>query len=89
MKIRRKAVKHWLGNSYEDWIEDLIFRLLNNEVSVKEIKEEVMLMHKDYLDKEDIQAIRNAEDPNYPIGDNGTYDYFLDKLDEITKQTKQ
>ena len=51
MKIRRKAVKHWLGNSYEDWIEDLMFRLLNNKVSVKEIKEEVKLMYKDYITK--------------------------------------
>ena len=33
------------------------------------------------LDEENNQAILNAEDPNYPIGDNGTYDYFADKLD--------
>ena len=51
MKIKRKEVKHWLGNSYEDWIEDLMFRLLNNKVSVKEIKEEVKLMYKDYITK--------------------------------------
>ena len=51
MKIKRKEVKLWLGNSDEDWIEDLIFRLLNNKVSVKEIKEEVKLMYKDYINK--------------------------------------
>ena len=70
MKVKREEVKHWLGNSHEDWIEDLIFRLLNNKISVKEIREEAKLMYKDYLDKEDNQAILNAEDPNYPTGDN-------------------
>jgi len=38
--MKREEVKHWLGNSYEDWIEDLMFRLLNNKVSVEEIKKE-------------------------------------------------
>ena len=47
--MKREEVKHWLGNSYEDWIEDLMFRLLNNKVSVEEIKDEARLMYKDYL----------------------------------------
>ena len=54
-----------------------------------EKRTEVAFTNQEQLDEEDNQAILNAEDPNYPIGDNGTYDYFLDKLDEITKQTKQ
>jgi len=41
---------------------------------------------KEQLDEEDNQAILNAEDPNYPIGDNGTYDYFADKLDKVSSE---
>ena len=48
-KITLKEVKHWLGNDYSDWIEDLIFRLMNNKVSTNDIKREVKLMYKDYL----------------------------------------
>ena len=51
MKVKREEVKHWLGNSHEEWIEDLMFRLMNNKVSVKEIREEAKLMYKDYITK--------------------------------------
>jgi len=51
MKVKKEEVKHWLGNSYEEWIEDLMFRLMNNKVSVKEIREEAKLMYKDYKTK--------------------------------------
>ena len=51
MKVKREEVKHWLGNSHEEWIEDLMFRLMNNLGSVKEIREEAKLMYKDYITK--------------------------------------
>jgi len=47
MKIKKEEVKHWLGNSHEDWIEDLLFRLMNNKVSVKDIRDEAKQMYKD------------------------------------------
>ena len=48
MKVKIEEVKHWLGNSYEDWIEDLMFRLTNEKVSIEEIIEEAKQMYKDY-----------------------------------------
>jgi len=30
--VNRKEVKHWLGNSYEEWIHDCIYRLMNEEI---------------------------------------------------------
>lgn len=58
MKVKREEVKHWLGNSYKDWIEDLMFRLMNNKVSIEEIKEEAKLMYKDYNNKKLINEDR-------------------------------
>jgi hypothetical protein len=51
MKTTREEVKHWLGNSYEDWIEDLMFRLMNNKISLEEVRGEIKLMYKDYKTK--------------------------------------
>ena len=31
--VSRKEVKHWLGNDYKDWIDDCIYRLMNNQIS--------------------------------------------------------
>tara|TARA_R110002012_G_scaffold240085_1_gene414217 strand:- start:179 stop:337 length:159 start_codon:yes stop_codon:yes gene_type:complete len=50
-KTTKKEVSYWLGNSYDDWIHDLIYRLMNNKVSVDEIRTEAKLMYKDYLNK--------------------------------------
>ena len=49
--VNRKEVNHWLGNSYEEWIHDLIYRLINKKVSTTEIRVEMKQMYKDY--KED------------------------------------
>ena len=49
LKTTKEEVKHWLGNSHEDWIEDLMFKLMNNKISIKEIREEAKLMYKDHL----------------------------------------
>tara|TARA_R100001082_G_C4247620_1_gene110082 strand:+ start:353 stop:517 length:165 start_codon:yes stop_codon:yes gene_type:complete len=46
--VNRKEVKHWLGNSYEDWIHDLIYRLMNEEISTVGIRVEIKQMYKDY-----------------------------------------
>ena len=48
MKTTREEVAHWLGNSYDDWIADLIYRLLNKKVSVNEIRTEAKQMYKEY-----------------------------------------
>ena len=58
MEVKRKEVKHWLGNSYKDWIQDLMFRLMNNNVSIEEIREEAKLMYKDYNDEKLINEDR-------------------------------
>ena len=48
-KINMKMINHWLGNQYEEWLPNLIYRLLNNEISSVSIKVEVREMWKDYL----------------------------------------
>ena len=30
--VNRKEVNNWLGNSYEEWIHNLIYRLVNKKV---------------------------------------------------------
>ena len=47
--ISKKEVKHWLGNDYNDWIEDCIYRLMNNEISTIGIRIEIKQMYKDFL----------------------------------------
>ena len=69
----------------EDWIEELAQCMINPTKYRVMFWKEFNEYKKQRLDEEDNQAILNAEDPNYPIGDNGTYDYFLDILDKITK----
>jgi len=49
--VNRKEVEHWLGNSYEDWIHDLIYRLINKDISAVGLRVEIKQMYKDY--KED------------------------------------
>ena len=49
--VNRKEVEHWLGNSYEEWIHDCIYRLMNEEISTVGIRVEMKQMYKDY--KED------------------------------------
>ena len=49
--VNRKEVEHWLGNSYEEWIHDFIYRLVNKKCSVAELRVEMKQMYKDY--KED------------------------------------
>ena len=49
--VNRKEVKHWLGNSYEEWIHDCLYRLMNEEISTVGIRVEMKQMYKDY--KED------------------------------------
>ena len=29
--VNKKEVEHWLGNSYEEWIHDFIYRLVNKK----------------------------------------------------------
>ncbi len=50
--VNRKEVEHWLGNSYKDWIHDLIHRLVNKKVSVVELRVEIKQMYKDYKEGE-------------------------------------
>tara|TARA_R100001460_G_scaffold59421_1_gene99263 strand:+ start:1216 stop:1557 length:342 start_codon:yes stop_codon:yes gene_type:complete len=63
--------------------------LINIETKLYNAKQKLNnknFLTKEQLDKENNQAILNAEDPNYPIGDNGTYDYFADKLDKLSRE---
>jgi hypothetical protein len=46
--VNKKEVGHWLGNSYEEWIHEFIFKLLNNKFTVSEVRTEVKQMYKDY-----------------------------------------
>ena len=46
--VNKKEVKHWLGNSYGEWVHDLIYRLVNKKVSVVELTVEIKQMYKDY-----------------------------------------
>jgi len=48
-KINMKMINHWLGNQHEEWLPNLIYRLLNNEISSVSIKVEIREMWKDYL----------------------------------------
>ena len=61
MKVTKEMVENWLGHNFmngnssdcQEWLPDLIGRLANKEVTVKEIVEEIQGMYKDYmLDKE-------------------------------------
>ena len=56
-----QEIEHWLGHRFmngdssdcKEWLPDLIGRLANKEVTVKEIVEEIQGLYKDYmLDKE-------------------------------------
>jgi len=46
--VSRKEVKHWLGNDYKDWIDDCIYRLMNNQISSIGIRVEMKQMYKDF-----------------------------------------
>jgi len=46
--VNRKEVNNWLGNSYEEWIHNLIYRLVNKKVSTTDIRVEMKQMYKDY-----------------------------------------
>jgi len=46
--VNKKEVNHWLGNSHEEWIHDLIYRLINKKISTTEIRVEMKQMYKDY-----------------------------------------
>ena len=52
--VNKKEVAHWLGHSHEEWIHDLIYRLINKKVSTIDIRVEMKQMYKDY--KEEAQA---------------------------------
>ena len=52
--VNKKEVAHWLGYSHEEWIHDLIYRLINKKVSTIDIRVEMKQMYKDY--KEEAQA---------------------------------
>ncbi len=56
-------IEHWLGHRFmngdssdcQEWLPDLIGRLTNKELTVKEIVEEIQGMYKDYmLDMENV-----------------------------------
>jgi hypothetical protein len=49
MKVNKKVVNHWLGNSYNEWIGELILNITNKKITVNDIKKEMLLMYKDYL----------------------------------------
>ena len=49
--VNKKEVEHWLGNSYEEWIHDFIYRLVNKRFTLSELRVEIKQMYKDY--KED------------------------------------
>ena len=42
--VNKKEVEHWLGNSYEEWIHSLIYRLVNKKVSTVDIRVEIKQM---------------------------------------------
>ena len=46
--VNKKEVEHWLGNSHEEWIHDLMYRLINKKISTEEIKVEMKQMYQDY-----------------------------------------
>ncbi len=46
--VNKKEVNHWLGNSHEEWIHDLIYILINKKISTTEIRVEMKQMYKDY-----------------------------------------
>ena len=59
--INAQEIEHWLGHRFmngdssdcQEWLPDLIGRLANKELTVKEIVKEIQGMYKDYmLDKE-------------------------------------
>ena len=58
-----KEIEHWLGHRFmngdssdcQEWLPDLISRLANKKLTVKEIVKEIQGMYKDYmLDKENV-----------------------------------
>ena len=49
MKVNKKIVNHWLGNSYNEWIGELILNITNKKITINDIKKEMVLMYKDYL----------------------------------------
>ena len=49
--VNKKEVAHWLGHSHEEWIHDLIYRLINKKVSTIDIRVEMKQMYKDYKEE--------------------------------------
>lgn len=48
-KISKKVVDHFIGHDPQDWINDLMYRLMNNKVSVSDLREEAKAMYKGYI----------------------------------------
>ena len=48
MKISRKEVDHFIGHDPQDWINDCMYRLLNNKISVSDLRDEAKYMYKNH-----------------------------------------
>ena len=47
-KISKKVVAHWVGYDPHDWFIDCMYRLMNNKVSVSDLRKEAKAMFKSY-----------------------------------------
>lgn len=50
-KISKKAVKHFIGHEPQEWITDCMYRLMNNKISVSDLRKEAKAMYKGYIKK--------------------------------------
>ena len=47
-KISREEVDNFIGDDPKDWINDCMYRLLNNKISVSDLRNEVKYMYKNH-----------------------------------------
>ena len=47
-KISKKAVDHFIGHEPQEWINDCMYRLMNNKTSVSDLRKEAKAMYKSY-----------------------------------------
>ena len=47
-KISKKVVALWVGYDPHDWFIDCMYRLMNNKVSVSDLRKEAKAMYKSY-----------------------------------------
>tara|TARA_R100000988_G_C4000554_1_gene168781 strand:+ start:1468 stop:1689 length:222 start_codon:yes stop_codon:yes gene_type:complete len=47
-KISKKVVDHFIGDDSQDWINDCMYRLMNNKISVSDLRNEAKYMYKNH-----------------------------------------